>query len=100
MKWNPFLNALAAAGYIWCVALFFLYMSLTQSDKPDSFAAPVGALSLLVFSVALMAFLFFYHPAVLLMENKRKEAVTYFFKTLFSFGVLAVAAFVLIFFVV
>jgi Na+-transporting methylmalonyl-CoA/oxaloacetate decarboxylase gamma subunit len=43
-------------------------------------------LSLLVFSVAVMGFLFFYRPAVLLIENKKKEAVDYFFKTLGAFG--------------
>lgn len=98
MKWNPFSNALGAAGYIWGVALFFQYLSLTQGDKPDSFMAPVGALSLLVFSVALMAFLFFYHPAILLIDNKKKEALSYFLKTLAIFGALTLVAFLAILF--
>jgi hypothetical protein len=37
-----------------------------------------------------MAFLFFYRPAVLLIENKREEAVSFFLKTLGTFGVITI----------
>ena len=33
-----------------------------------------------------MGFLFFYRPMGLLMENKRDEAVSFFLKTLGTFG--------------
>lgn len=56
----------------------------------------MGMLSLLVFSAAIMAFFFFYQPVVLLIEGKKKEALSYFLKTLGVFGVITVCVFVLI----
>jgi len=92
MAWNPFVNALAAAAYIWSIGLFFNYMNSINHDTPDTFTAPIVMLSLLVFSVATMAFLFFYRPLVLLMENKKHEAIGFFVKTLAAFGVLTLLA--------
>jgi hypothetical protein len=37
-----------------------------------------------------MAFLFFYRPAVLLVQSKRDEAVYFFLKTLGTFGAITV----------
>ena len=99
MKWNPFLNALGAAAYIWGIALLFYFLETVRGDTPDSFIDPIGALSLLVFSVATMAFLFFYRPVVLLLDGKKEEAVSYFLKTLFSFGALTLLVFLTIFFI-
>ncbi len=91
MPWNPYIHALAATTYIWGVGFLIHYISSTHHDTPDKFTDPIAALSLLVFSVAVMAFLFFYRPAVLLIENKREEAVSFFLKTLITFGALTVA---------
>lgn len=88
MSWNPYLNALGASAYIWGVGFFFRYMSAMHSDTPDTWTAPIAMLSLLVLSVATMGFLFFYRPAVLLMEKKHKEATDFFLRTLVTFGVL------------
>ncbi|PIP65778.1 hypothetical protein COU77_04005 [Candidatus Peregrinibacteria bacterium CG10_big_fil_rev_8_21_14_0_10_49_16] len=88
MRWNPYLHAIGAAAYIWGVGLLIAYISSLHHDTPDTFTAPIVALSLLVFSVATMGFLFFYRPAVLLLEKKREEAVLFFLKTLGTFGVL------------
>ncbi len=85
MRLNPYINAVAASSYICMIGAFFRFMNLTQSDKPDTIMAPMIALSLLVFSVALMAFLFFYYPLILLLENKRDQAVSFFLKTLGTF---------------
>lgn len=90
MPWNPYIHALAATTYIWGVGFLIHYISSIHHDTPDKFVDPIAALSLLVFSVAVMAFLFFYRPAVLLIENKRKEAVSFFLKTLGAFGVATV----------
>ncbi len=47
----------------------------------------MGMLSLLVLSVSVMAFLFFYQPVIMLLEGKRQEAVTFFFKTVATFAI-------------
>lgn len=86
MPWNPYIHALAATTYIWGIGFLLHYISSIHHDTPDKFTDPIAALSLLVFSVAVMAFLFFYRPTVLLIENKRQEAVTFFLKTLGTFG--------------
>jgi hypothetical protein len=86
MRWNPYLNAIGAAAYIWGVGFLIHYISYLHHDTPDNLTGSIAAISLLVFSAAVMGFLFFYRPAVLLMENKRDEAVFFFLKTLGTFG--------------
>ncbi len=60
----------------------YLYLA-----RPDTWIDGVGFMSLFVFSAAVMAFLFFYQPVSLLVDNKRAEAVSYFFKTIGIFGI-------------
>ena len=90
MKWNPFVNAAAAAAYIGAVALFMQFIESLRHDTPDTMIDGMGFISLFVFSVAVMAFLFFYQPAVRLIENKKGEAVSYFLQTLGIFGAITV----------
>ncbi|MDB4991898.1 MAG: hypothetical protein JWL75_143 [Parcubacteria group bacterium] len=96
MKWNPFLNAAAAALYIGAVALFMHFITSIRHDTPDTLLDSIGLLSLVVFSAAVMAFLFFYQPIVKLVENKRAEAVSYFLKTLGVFGVITLVVLALV----
>lgn len=94
---NPYLNGAAATGYIGLVSLLFQLLQFFGANKPDNTVlAPVLALSFLVFSVALMAYLFFYRPVSLLLENKKEEAVTFFLKTLATFGVITIGVFLLV----
>lgn len=86
MRWNPYLNAGGAVGYVGAVALFLNFISSMRHDTPDTPLDSMAFLSLLVCSAAVMAFLFFYRPATLLIENKKAEALSYFFKTLASFA--------------
>lgn len=86
MKWNPFFNAALAVAYIGAVAVFIRFIESLRHDTPDTWIDGLGFISLFVFSAAVMAFLFFYQPVLLLMENKKAEAVSYFFKTLTLFG--------------
>jgi hypothetical protein len=95
MKWNPFFNALAASAYVGAVVLFLHFLESMRHDTPDTVLDGMGFISLLVCSVAVMAFLFFYEPMVRLVEGKKGEAVSYFLKTLGIFG--AVTAVVLAF---
>lgn len=92
MRWNPFINAVGAAAYVWGVALLIHYIASLHHDTPDNLIGSIAALSLFVFSAAVMGFLFFYRPAVLLAENKKREAVSYFLKTLATFGAITALA--------
>ena len=88
MRWNPFINAAGATAYIWGIALLISHISSLHHDTPDNLTGSIAALSLIVFSAAVMAFLFFYRPVGLLVENKKAEAVSFFLKTLGTFGAL------------
>ncbi|MDB5237592.1 MAG: hypothetical protein JWL88_694 [Parcubacteria group bacterium] len=90
------MNAIAAAAYISGVALFMQFIQSLRHDTPDTLLDGMGILSLLVFSAAVMAFLFFYQPVLRLVEDKRAEAVSYFLKTLGIFGVLTLAILTLV----
>ena len=92
ISWNPVLNALAAAAYICVVATLIHYISTVRHDTPDTVFDSIAFLSLFVFSASVMAFLFFYRPAVLLIEKNASAALAYFFKTLASFGVITLIA--------
>ncbi len=96
MKSNPYLNAAGAAAYIGAVVLFLQFLQSLRQNTPDSPIDGMGAISLLVFSVAVMAFLFFYRPALLLIENKKAEALSFFFKTLAAFGLITAIVFAIV----
>lgn len=85
MKPHPIINAIAIALYILLVVgILFALQSPNTPDK--GILAPVFILSLFTLSTAIMAFLFFYEPFKLYFDNKRKEALTYFTKTLGFFS--------------
>ena len=96
MKWNPLINAVFAVLYICTVVLFMHYIESLRHNTPDTFLDGIGAISLFVFSAAIMAFLFFYQPIVRLIENKKTEAVSYFLKTLGIFGFVTLVILVLV----
>jgi len=92
MRWNPFLNAFGAAAYVSGVGLLIQYISSLHHDTPDNVIGSIAFISLVVFSAAVMGFLFFYRPVMLLLENKRDEAISFFLKTLGTFGVITLIA--------
>lgn len=96
MRWNPLLNAAAAAAYIGAVVVFLHFLESIRHDTPDTYIDGIGFISLVVFSAAMMAFLFFYRPLVLLIDNKKPEAISYFLKTLGVFGVITAALLTLV----
>lgn len=80
---KPFLYALVAAEYI---VLLVLSVSTFGPAIPEpNIVIPIGMLSLLVLSVAVMAFLFFSEPVQLLIEKRPKEAMATFSKTVAFF---------------
>ena len=92
MRWNPFCNAVGAAAYVWGIGLLIHHISSLHHDTPDNLIGSVAAFSLVTFSAAVMAFLFFYRPVALLTEGKREEAVFFFLKTLGTFGFMSLFA--------
>jgi len=88
MSKNPYINALLAAAYIVFVVLLITYGPAYVRDKPDTILAPVAMLSLLVFSVALMGYLFFLQPVAMYLEGQKREAMELFTKTLGAFAVI------------
>jgi len=97
MTKNPIINALSASAYIIIGVAVMTFVTQPLKNKPDIFFAPIVFLSMLTLSVAVMAFLFFYQPLLLLIEGKKKEAVTLFMKTVGVFAVITAVALALLF---
>lgn len=92
MKINPFTNALAVVAYI--LGVVGIIYALQSPNTPDNgILAPLFLLSLFTLSAAVMAFLFFYQPFKLYFDNRRREALSYFTKTLGYLGVVVVLFF-------
>lgn len=85
---NPFINAFGAAAYIFLVVTVMTLVTQPLRDKPDTFFAPISVLFVLTLSVAVMAYLFFYQPLLLILDGHKKEAVNLFVKTVGIFAVI------------
>jgi len=96
MTKNPFLNALAASLYIVGVVSFINFLQVL-GDEPETILIPMAMLSLLVLSVAVMAFLFFFQPVQLLINGDRQQAASFFLKTLATFAVITALLFSVLF---
>lgn len=89
MTKNPIINAAAALLYITGIASFFYLANQILRLKPDnSFLGPIAFMSLFTLSAAVMGYIFLYYPAQLYFENKKKESVNLFLKTVASFAVI------------
>ena len=89
MTKNPLCNALFAIAYIiMLVSVVFTGPHLLNAPQQSIFY-PMLALSVLVLSVALMAYLFFYQPVLMLLDGKRDEGVNLFLHTvgIFAFSI-------------
>lgn len=84
---SPVYNALAAAAYIVVVGSFMYYAEdLLGPIDPEGPIIAITMLSLLTFSVALMAYLFFYHPVELYLNGRGQDGISFFTKTLAAFA--------------
>lgn len=99
MTKNPFYNALAALAYIVTIATTLFTLSHFTAGEDDSILFPVAGLSMLVLSVALMAYIFFYQPVVMLLDGKHGEAAKLFLQTLGIFACGTVSILIISFFV-
>ena len=95
---TPLRNALFAALYIAGIVSVINLFGTFLGDKPDnSFMAPIVMLSLLVLSASLMGYLFVGEPLRLYLDGQKKEALTFFWKTVGSFAVFALIFVILLF---
>jgi hypothetical protein len=88
MSSNPYLNAVYASAYIMGVVL--LMSRFVDGAADNTILMPITMLSLLVLSVSVMAFLFFYLPASMLLEGRRQEALAFFTRMLGTFAAITV----------
>lgn len=95
MTKNPLINGLSAAGYIFIVAFVMSWLTRTIHG-PDTFMAPIVVMSVFTLSAAVMGYLFCVEPIEMLIDGKKKQAVTLFLQTVFVFGIITVG-FLLIF---
>lgn len=86
MTKKPFFNALFASTYIVALVSVMSFVGDYLQNVPDNFFMPMGMLSLLVLSVSLMAYLFFYQPLTMILEGKREKAVHFFLQTVAYFA--------------
>ncbi len=94
----PLANALCAAIYIFFVVSVMNFITKPLRGKPDTFLAPITVLFMLTLSVAVMAYLFFYQPAMLFIEGRKKQAVDFFMQTVGIFAAVTVLILVLLYF--
>ncbi|MEK7613994.1 MAG: hypothetical protein AAB439_03935 [Patescibacteria group bacterium] len=92
MNPQPLLQASLAALYIVGVVGVMQGMLALTNDGQSEVFAPVVMLSLLVLSVSVMAYLFFYKPVTLYVEGQKQEAVTFFLKIVAYFAVFVALA--------
>lgn len=89
---NPLYNAVLAEGYI-CLVAFIMFYGGQFVGEEDSLIMPMAMLSLLVLSVSVMGYLFFYTPLALFLEGKKEDAVHVLLKTIGYFAVITVTIF-------
>jgi hypothetical protein len=88
MTTNPFYNALLAISYIVCLVTgVHLVATNLEGVIQETILLPMGFLGVLVFSVALMGYLFFFQPLMMILDGKRQEGVGLFLKTVAIFAV-------------
>jgi hypothetical protein len=93
---KPFIYSLAVALYI---VFIVSIMSVSTSFMPakDNIFMPMVMLSLFVLSAAVMGFLFLSEPLQLYLDGEKKEAVTFFTKTVAFFACFVIIFSVLVF---
>jgi hypothetical protein len=85
MTKNPFINAFAAALYIAVVVSGIFSLGNFEAKVPG-IIAPLTILSLLVLSVLMMAYTFFFYPVQMYLDGQKKEAVTLFTQSIAVFA--------------
>ncbi len=95
MSKNPIINALGASVYIVIIVSVINFFS--QTHKGDTAGTPLLVLSLFTLSAAIMAYLFFYQPLLLLIDGQKKQAINLFIRTVGVFAFFTVVVLILLF---
>ncbi|MDO8659859.1 MAG: hypothetical protein Q7K54_04660 [Candidatus Parcubacteria bacterium] len=94
---KPFVYAFSAFAYIISLVSFINFIvNSSIFPKKDNILMPMAMLCLLVLSAAIMGFFFLSEPLMLYIDGKKKEAVTFFGKTVGFFASFALILGVLI----
>jgi hypothetical protein len=96
---KPLYHALAAISYIVLLVSTAVVAPDLFNMPDESMFYPMLALSTLVLSVSVMAFLFFYQPIVYLLDGQREKAVRFFLHTVGMFACMVVTLFLISVFV-
>lgn len=86
MTKNPFINAFSATAYITAVASFMFFGKGLFGGREDTILMPIMMLSLLVMSVTMMSYFFFFQPIRLYLDGEKKQATDLFLKTIAVFA--------------
>jgi len=86
---KPFLYAFGAAGYIVAIVSLMNTFRFVLPDE-NTLLIPMLMLGLFVLSAAVMGFLFLSEPLQFLFENRKKEAITFFIKTVGIFAIFVI----------
>ena len=95
MTKNPLINSLCAAGYIALVASVMFYGKNFGIEEPN-IIIPVGMISLLTLSVAMMGYLFFFQPIQMYLDGDKQGGANLFLRTLGSFAIITILIFIII----
>lgn len=91
---NPYVNSVCAELYIIIVASAMYYFA--APNTPDTFLNPIAALSVLVLSAAVMGYLFLGQPLQLYLNGEKKQAISFFMRTVVCFAVITIFVVVLL----
>ncbi len=83
---NPYVNGVYAEVYIVAVASVIRYFG--SLNVPDNFLDPIAVLSLFVLSAALMGYLFLGEPLQLYLGGEKKQAISFFVRTVTGFAII------------
>lgn len=97
MTKNPFINALAAAGYIVLISLFMF--GVVDGPADNSIIMPIAMISLFTLSAAVMGCIFLLKPVTLYMDGKKKEAIALFAQTIGAFAAITLILLSFLFFI-
>ncbi len=86
---NPYLSAVLASAYIITLIVLLTFVApMVFAEKEDTIFIPMAMLSLLVFSVCVMGYLFVAQPLMLYIDGHKKDALSFFMRTVGTFGAL------------
>lgn len=87
MTKNPIVNAVSAFLYIVVLALVMSW-GTKNMQRPDTYLAPMVALSVFTLSAAFMGYAICLKPLTLYLDGKKKAAIKLFLQTILSFGII------------